>query len=678
MPAIDEKQEPLPPPMDSAGLVPVRSSHGVRPVQQEHRESSHPRLVFEAGSPGPASDRRSNPLQHQRDGSRAAASPVRVDHGLQDEFEAAAPPAADRGVAYARRHEEPRGGHRPRAVLKEQVIAPAALRTNSPPSSAAPVRDYSARAPRGQTGPSRTQFGAPAGRGEQQAREQKQLADNRDVVPLGDSPDRAVIIAGSDDDDSTGYLPHVADNGEDHHTPLRKQLEHDGDKPSMSPFSSGLYSPDCPAQMTFASPTANGKPSFIPKHLVTGVDTNRVVLTMQDQTEMLRRMGSMYFKWSQQLEERREARSVLIPAWDQACFKYLFHGAFESSIDPGELQVLVSLIVALIINVVVVALNVFQSERNLDKPSMQIAANIVFTGEFVLINGILLMLLIMILQCAIQRRFTTGFAINIFELFSTGGNFSTLQIVRLFSPVVILNWLLPMAQTARTKRDWAKFIFFIVVWLVGCVLAVLTVLLKVTQVGFVATNDLGAWTFSEYLLVLGLVLNIAKVDTSYDAVNISLLQTIHDHYTGPPMINLERRHRGPGWFYYMNTAVGIDRTRLYAFFSTVFDYHFGEENDGLADEETMTVGERVGKMLNFLSFVAQLDNSMLERLLDMQRSPMHHFEVGRQMFQQALEEGDICGMEFAVSMCDPLSDTVHRLRRKFPKSFHVVLECDNE
>jgi hypothetical protein len=237
-----------------------------------------------------------------------------------------------------------------------------------------------------------------------------------------------------------------------------------------------------------------------------------------------------------------------------------------------------------------------------------------------------------------------------------------------------VTYILPFFTEARTTKEYLRAVFVLLAWCGGVLASALCLVLKVSQVSFAGSTPVSAWTFTNFAVMFGLLLNLAKVDSSYDAVSGALLEAIHKHYIGPGNVLVSKTDKSRSLFAKVMKLAGIERDALFTFFGTVFNYHFGENT---LNEVDMPLKHRLRKTANFMSFVAKLDNRMLERFLEMVESPMLHYQVGRRVFQESLRDGDVSGMEMAVWLCDPLSDEAYNMARKYPHAFHITYQCDD-
>ena len=410
--------------------------------------------------------------------------------------------------------------------------------------------------------------------------------------------------------------------------------------------------------------------SFLPSHLVSKDATARH--EGEDMQQVLGRMAHRYHTWQKDLEANGKPAVVSIPAWNQAAFKYVFNDAFDTALDVGELQALSALIAGVVINVVVVTYNIFNVPPS-NFISTTIAAHIVFFSEFIFVGLAFIIMFATIVHTLFKNKITTGFAVDVVDMARFVGEFSSLQTIRLVSPVVVVGFVLPYITEARTTREYVRGIFVVLAWAIAVVLAGLCVVIKTSQVSFSAQAPLTGWTVQNYLVMVGLMLNLAKVDSSYDAVSVALLESVHRHFIGPGQIVVSKADKSRSLFSKAMKFIGVERDAIFTFFGTVFNYHFGTDNT-LTDAD-LSFSERMRKTLNFMSFVAKLDNRMLERFLEMVESPMYHYQVGRRMFAESHASGDVSGMEMAVWLCDPLGDEAFKMEAKFPDAFGIVFEC---
>ena len=372
----------------------------------------------------------------------------------------------------------------------------------------------------------------------------------------------------------------------------------------------------------------------------------------------------------------RNAPPYIIPEYEQACFKYIFREAFDAGIDVEELQALGTLIGSMVVNIVVVSLNVFQTDAatESDVLTTQIAAQVVFIAEFSIVIGMTLCALMVIVEVLFTKQVSTDTAVDFVDLTSLVGTFSVFQVVNVVSPTVVINRILPLYTQARGPLGYLRAGVTTIIWLMLCLLACLAVVLKVSQVGFTGTVHITDWTTAQFLKMFGLFLNLAKVDKSYDAELSTLLKSLHQHYYGPGgPDSLDRKSEG--WYSRLMDFLDIDRSNTYEYFEAVFNHHFGEE-----DPEDLTFRERCRKAINFGAFISKLNTSFLARYLQMIQSPLPPYASQREEFHHYRIEAhnNLEGMEAVIKQADPEGDDIADMAFFDPHLFRLTYACKDD
>eukprot|EP00658_Telonema_sp_P-2_P023329 TRINITY_DN19345_c0_g1_i1.p1 TRINITY_DN19345_c0_g1~~TRINITY_DN19345_c0_g1_i1.p1 ORF type:complete len:244 (-),score=43.87 TRINITY_DN19345_c0_g1_i1:90-821(-) len=167
--------------------------------------------------------------------------------------------------------------------------------------------------------------------------------------------------------------------------------------------------------------------------------------------------------------------------------------------------------------------------------------------------------------------------VDIIDVAKIVASFSVLKVVRVASISFIQERLIPRFQMAVSCWDYIRAVIFVIGWAVLVVVAGGAVVLKVSQVYFTGVISIEEWTIGQVVQLIGLVSNLAKVDTSYDAETAALLSAVHKHYRGPGgPDSLDPKNEG--LYSLILTKLDIPRSRSYELFESVFDYHFGKED----------------------------------------------------------------------------------------------------
>ncbi|ORC92067.1 uncharacterized protein TM35_000042810 [Trypanosoma theileri] len=377
------------------------------------------------------------------------------------------------------------------------------------------------------------------------------------------------------------------------------------------------------------------------------------------------------------LEQQRYAgftnKSYRIPLWDQSCLKYIFGDTFEGTIELEELFSIGKMIIMMAVNCITVAINVFHDTSS--KKSLLwivMTAKVVFCIEFAIVYFFVFFLLCVIVEAVARDNVGTSLAVDIAALTNRISTFSALRFISMASPAFVIETTLRIIQNSFTKRDYLKLLLFSVVWLATCLFAGAAVVMKVTQIDFTSTKNINDWSLTEYIQLVGLIMNLARVDDSYMTETCVLLDGVNRHFC-PPGKPRDRLGRSECLYTRFCYFFGIARYAKYEYFDVIFDYHF----DFDSRRKKMTMRVKIRKMLNYLAFILRMDNSVLRRFLQMTRSSLPFYEKGRNAFMVSFREDDIVGMDIALWRSDPLSEPTQLFGRKRRNEFNITYECED-
>ncbi|EKF31772.1 hypothetical protein MOQ_004388 [Trypanosoma cruzi marinkellei] len=377
------------------------------------------------------------------------------------------------------------------------------------------------------------------------------------------------------------------------------------------------------------------------------------------------------------LEQQRYLREINRPhnisLWDQACVGHLFPGMFEGTIDAMELFHLLKMLVMVVINSATVAINVFHETTSVSslewtKPM----SRVVFLIEFLVVYFFLLFLIVVILHAIACGNVGANLAGDIAALSEKITSFSALRVVAIVSPSFAINNIFPIIQNAMSVSEYLRAAFFFVLWLCACVLATAAVVLKVTQIEFASTLSISSWTIGEFIRLVGLTMNLARVNDSYETETQLLLDAVHRHFCSPGMPKVSF-NRVECLYTRICDHLSLPRPKKYEYFDAIFEYHFK-----LAQEQkNMPLLMKLRKMLNYLAFILRMENAVLRRLLQMSQSPLPFFQMGRDAFFQCFNEQDELGMLVAVWRSDPASLPVKMFGMENKGVFNITYKCED-
>ncbi|RNF16470.1 uncharacterized protein Tco025E_05171 [Trypanosoma conorhini] len=376
------------------------------------------------------------------------------------------------------------------------------------------------------------------------------------------------------------------------------------------------------------------------------------------------------------LEQQRYLREInrpyIISLWDQACLGYLFPGMFEGNIDAMELFHILKMVLMVATNSVTVAINVFHGTTTslnfLDWARTM--SGVVFFSEFLVVYSLLVFLLVVIVQATLCGNVGAKLAGDIAALSNRISTFSAFRVVAIVSPAFAVNRILPIFQRAMSLADYLRAVIFLLLWLCACVLAMAAVMLKMTQISFTSTQSITNWSLGEFIQLIGLTMNLARLDDSYTTETQVLLDAVHHHFCSPG-IPKDGLNRMECLYTRVCDYLSLPRPTNYAHFDVIFNYHFKYKQE----PEEMTLRMKLRKMLNYLAFVLRMDNAVLRRFLQMSQSPIPFFQMGRDAFVQSFKEQDELGMLVAVWRSDPALVPLNMFARENKKGFDITYTC---
>lgn len=428
-------------------------------------------------------------------------------------------------------------------------------------------------------------------------------------------------------------------------------------------------------------------------------------------------MGRLLEKERYQLPECPPYR---IPLYDQACHKYVFSNLFSPGIEFMEFFYLCFNLVMVIVNLGMTIINVFFNDY--DDSIMEwvkVTSIVVFSIEFAVVCIITLFLLITIAHAFIVNNVGTTLAIDVATLMNYASTFSMLRLIGFASPSYATREILPIFLNATQLTDYLLFLLYGAVWLCLCIIAFLALIMKVTQIDFAFTESITEWTFPQFVQLIGLLMNLARVDDSYLKETSVLLDAINRHYIKPG----EPRGLGvqddPCLYSKLLRCLHMPQYQYYEYFNVIFDFHMDwhlrseikekelkkldslfERNHERYEKELVKIEEewekhkeeirknksyeqpklplaqRMRKCFNYLAFIFQIDNVQLRRFLQMVQSPLPFYQVSRQSFMVSFVERDKTGMDIALWRSDPIAAETRAYANKNPDQFNISFMCE--
>ena len=358
----------------------------------------------------------------------------------------------------------------------------------------------------------------------------------------------------------------------------------------------------------------------------------------------------------------QELRYVHVSPFDQACMKYIFASSFSEDLEFEDFAAIVVLGVSMLINLASVVSNVVTAASG----GQSTLSTIVFSVECFVVYANFSLLIAVAIDTIRNEKYGCDTAADALFLCNNVTSFSVLRLLSYASPSAASRVILQQLHNARDWQDRLAVAYVILKLLAAFAIAIAAVVLKLPQVFFTAL-PVSQWTASQWLQLIGLVLNLSKIDRSYETETKILLGAVHQHYM-PPGGPKDRDDRELGLYSKLLQTFHIEEELTFEVFEVIFDFHFGVNFVDNVEGKKM-------KFWNFLAFLIQLDNDKLRKYLQMTQSMAPHFESGRKAFQAAVLEQDALAMDLALWRTDPTQDCVIDLEEAHPELFRTVYTC---
>lgn len=357
---------------------------------------------------------------------------------------------------------------------------------------------------------------------------------------------------------------------------------------------------------------------------------------------------------------------VGVSRWAQASFKYVFVDAFDTSLDWKEVQAIVTLLVSLLLNTVSLTASVVALRVGSNSPFYSVVA----ISEFAVLALLWALLAAEAVEAGCKRNFSTSVVIDVLFLCSKISSFSWLQSVNVISLATVTDTLLPLALQARTLRQYTAVVGAALLWLGVCFLAGLAVTLKISQVSFI-TDSVASWSLSQWLQLLGLILNISKIDASKEATTDALMLCAQLHFSGPggPQPEYPKEE---GLYARFAKKLGFQEPRSFELFEAIFNKHYGD-----SESDAQSAEGKWKKMANFAAFALRLSNAQLRQFLHMIFSPLPWYKKRRRNFG-ACACKNVAAMQHCLAQADPAGNAVECEFSEHPNEFSMCFVCEDQ
>lgn len=291
----------------------------------------------------------------------------------------------------------------------------------------------------------------------------------------------------------------------------------------------------------------------------------------------------------------RRHTARLIPIYNQGCLKYIFAEAFDSSFDIKEVVGVLTFIASIFVNLASAVVNMNDSVTQDPGESVlawvRVLSQFIFIAEFVVIFGLFALFLATIADAFCRRGIGTDLATDLVTLGTEIAGFSSIKIVAWISPSAASRWILLEIKRSYGQQQKFRVLLMLLGYIGACVLAAATVILKLTQIDFTSSVPIADWTLSQWLQLIGLIMNLSKVDGSYSTETRCLLDSVHQHFC-PPGGPRDENPKSEALVSRIWSFFQIPRRLHYELFEVVFDFHFGTGAESRRNTTTSPVARQ--------------------------------------------------------------------------------------
>lgn len=424
--------------------------------------------------------------------------------------------------------------------------------------------------------------------------------------------------------------------------------------------------------------------------------------------------------------------SYRIPIYDQACFKYVFSPSlFEPDFEVSQLLSLLVWFVFTHVSLFMTFINVFyNAPSDALLPWVTEVRKFIFTLEFAVVLSLYVILLATLADALYKRNIGVKLAHDIATVVILLATFSVLRVVGFASPSFAMRRILPVFINAVRLLDYLTVFLFLGGWLIACLIAVISVVVKVTQIDFAFTKSITHWNIVEVIQLIGLVANLARVDDSYYKEVSVLLDAIHKHYIQPGTVKEAVQLESECLYSRLLAWLRLPQWMYFTHLEVIYNYHLNwrwrsagrKEKHSLVSRPSMVslkeaerhhqyarnvrpssecthykrqrAADRIHyssstnpipvsfslqlrRFLKYLSFALSVNTVDLRRYLQMTQSPLPYYRWGRESFTTAFLEKDFVVMDMALWRNDPVSAETRKYADKATDQFNIRYVCED-
>lgn len=265
-----------------------------------------------------------------------------------------------------------------------------------------------------------------------------------------------------------------------------------------------------------------------------------------------------------------------IPLYDQAVFKYVFDSLFVDHITLMQYFFLIQSVAMFVLNLIMTVVNVVSAVTFTQEisPWITTAATVCFLLEFAVTVICLLFLIVVMLEAIIFNNIGTSLAHDISFLITLGGSFSVLRFAGLATPLFAMRRIVPLFQRASSAGDYCIGIISIILWIFACFISFLVLISKASQIYFALVLPIPSWTIMDYIRLVGLCVNLSRVDDSYFKEMSVLLDAAHRHYAFPGEAEEAHPYEKICLLSRIRVFFRIPMYMYFTLFDTVYNFHW--------------------------------------------------------------------------------------------------------
>eukprot|EP00796_Vickermania_ingenoplastis_P009677 gene9677-6774_t len=289
-----------------------------------------------------------------------------------------------------------------------------------------------------------------------------------------------------------------------------------------------------------------------------------------------------------------------IPLYDQAVFKYVFDSLYANHLTLMQVLFLLQAVAMFALNLAMTVVNVMFAVSLAEEISrwIVVAASVCFILEFAVAALCLVLLVVVMAEAVIFNNIGTSLAHDISLLVTLGGTFSVLRLTGLATPLFALRRIVPLFQRAVTSFDYFVGVLAVIFWIFIMFATFVVLIAKMSQIYFALVLPVTSWSIMQYVRLVGLCVNLSRVDDSYFKEMSVLLDACHRHYAFPGEAEEAHPYERPCLVSRIRIKLHIPMYMYFTLFDTIYNFHWRSkyEREGLILQLRRQEMDRLAKL----------------------------------------------------------------------------------